>query len=332
MPAIPRKELSSALLRAFEDSGVSAHLLSSPTANPRSVHVGLAGEDAMSVQAYVWTLTRGGRRALPDEYRIQMTGVVSPLEMNPSGPTLLLGYEPSLGVFAGFDVQNHRSFTPGSPSIQIPIAVLRHAITEGLTFETKSNRDVVCGIRPDHMLAYATTGMEIHEFARPSRACRTMQEVVRGAGVSEEQMQKLSRPRVKVAAEVARWTRNGAFRQLVLQAYDNRCAVTGLQLKLVDAAHILPVGTPNSTDEVTNGIALTPTIHRAYDRGLVFVDDQFKIRICSTKLDQLRSVRLDGGIDELRKYHGQRIILPTNPSLRPAVEYIRAANELREVS
>ena len=38
--------------------------------------------------------------------------------------------------------------------------------------------------------------------------------------------------------------------------YDNRCAVTRIQLRLVDATHILPVPSGDSSDHVTNGMAL----------------------------------------------------------------------------
>ena len=37
-----------------------------------------------------------------------------------------------------------------------------------------------------------------------------------------------------------------------------------IQLGLLDAAHILPVGADGSHDGVTNGLALAPTYHRAY--------------------------------------------------------------------
>jgi putative restriction endonuclease len=56
-------------------------------------------------------------------------------------------------------------------------------------------------------------------------------------------------------------------------AYGNRCAVTRVQLRLVDAAHILPVGTTGSADHVRNGIALSPTYHRAFDAGLIYLDN-----------------------------------------------------------
>jgi hypothetical protein len=61
-----------------------------------------AGSTVLSV--YAWTLTFGGRPSLVNEYRIQMTSVESPLEIAVDGPTVLIGYEPTLRLFGGFDL------------------------------------------------------------------------------------------------------------------------------------------------------------------------------------------------------------------------------------
>ena len=122
MPAIPPRDLVNAIIDAIEASGYSALLLNrSVREHPRRFLVtSLAGTQA-SVWVYAWTLTPGGRPSLPDEYRIQMTTVESPLHLNPGGPTVLVGYEPNLGLFAGFDLARHRTFTEGSSSVQIDI-------------------------------------------------------------------------------------------------------------------------------------------------------------------------------------------------------------------
>jgi len=58
----------------------------------------------------------------------------------------------------------------------------------------------------------------------------------------------------------------------VRNAFMPRCAVTRIQLRLVEAAHILPVGAPGSIDHVCNGLALSPTFHRAFDDALIYLD------------------------------------------------------------
>jgi len=50
-------------------------------------------------------------------------------------------------------------------------------------------------------------------------------------------------------------------------------------LRLIEAAHILPVGAEGSTDLVTNGICLSPTYHRAFDRALIYLDESMKMQL-----------------------------------------------------
>lgn len=70
-------------------------------------------------------------------------------------------------------------------------------------------------------------------------------------------------------------TREARFRDAVLSAYEHRCSISGLSVGtspsraygLLDAAHIRPVGSQGA-DSVANGVALTPTLHRMFDKGL----------------------------------------------------------------
>ena len=89
MPAVGTNVLVDAVLDAFQDSGASGLLLSAPSRHPRRFAVQTAS-GSVEVWVYAWTLTHGGRPNLPDEYRIQMTTVTSPLPLNPKGYTVLL--------------------------------------------------------------------------------------------------------------------------------------------------------------------------------------------------------------------------------------------------
>lgn len=331
MPAVPRTRLTELLLQAFESCGISVNLTSSPTTNPRKLVVETP-DSAFSLFVYVWTLTFGGRPSLPDEYRIQMTGVSSPLSLNPNGQTILVGYEPNLEMFAGFDVQKHRHFTAGSPSVQINIRTVRKAITDGLAFDRKSNDEIACGIRQDQLLTYVLHSDAIHRYGKALSDYRFLSEAVTGRTPTQQRMKMLSRPRRRIVEQVSRLSRSANFRREILQAYDNRCAITGIQLKLVDAAHILPVGAPGSTDEVTNGIAINPTYHRAYDRGLIYLDEAYTFRVNKKKEIALKTLKLSGGLTDFVAPLGKTIILPTNPGLRPSKECIRKANRFRHIA
>ncbi len=50
----------------------------------------------------------------------------------------------------------------------------------------------------------------------------------------------------------------------VTYGYGHRCALMQLHARLEVAAHILPLRAPASSDHVRNGIALSPTYHRAF--------------------------------------------------------------------
>ena len=85
--------------------------------------------------------------------------------------------------------------------------------------------------------------------------------------------------RERVAMLTSRIVRDRVFRRVVLRAYDERCAVTGLKLingggrAEVAAAHIRPVE-QSGPDIINNGVALSGTAHWMFDRGLIsFADD-----------------------------------------------------------
>lgn len=83
---------------------------------------------------------------------------------------------------------------------------------------------------------------------------------------------------------ISRIIRDRAFRRVILRAYDQRCAITGLRLingrgrAEVDAAHIRPVEA-GGPDIVNNGLALSGTAHWMFDRGLITLSDDLRILI-----------------------------------------------------
>jgi putative restriction endonuclease len=88
--------------------------------------------------------------------------------------------------------------------------------------------------------------------------------------------------RERVGALTTRTVRDRVFRRVVLRAYDERCAVTGLKLingggrAEVAAAHIRPVE-HNGPDIINNGVALSGTAHWMFDRGLIGFSDDLEI-------------------------------------------------------
>lgn len=112
----------------------------------------------------------------------------------------------------------------------------------------------------------------------------------------------------------SRVVRDRVFRRVVLRAYDERCAITGLKLingggrAEVAAAHIRPVE-HNGPDIVHNGLALSGTAHWMFDRGLITVMDNLEIVIS-------RHVNDRDGAESLINSTG-RLIGPSQERDRP---------------
>ena len=84
----------------------------------------------------------------------------------------------------------------------------------------------------------------------------------------------------------------GLYRRDLLCKFQNKCAVTGAELKeILIASHIVPW--KDSTDEerrdVNNGILLSPTYDALFDKHLISFDDSGSI-IISSKIKNLVSV------------------------------------------
>ena len=330
MPAIEPLELVNAILDAFQESGASGILLSSIRQHPRRFIVETES-GGIEVWVYAWTLTHGGRPSLPDEYRIQMTTVSSPLPLNPKGYTLLLGYEPNTKMFAGFDLIRHGTFTAGSPSVQIDIKCIHNALKDGLAFDRKSNQEIAIGIRPDQMLNYMANAEDLHRLGRNAAMYSLLSKASSLEKIAKKEIAKLPPKRQRILSNVNRWARSASFRQQVLYAYGNRCSVTRIQLRLVDAAHILPVEAEEASDDVRNGIALSPTYHRAFDGGLIYLDESYVMRINPVRELQLKTLRLDGGIHDFRSHLNKRIHLPPDKRQWPDINMIRKANKYRRI-
>jgi putative restriction endonuclease len=105
------------------------------------------------------------------------------------------------------------------------------------------------------------------------------------AGFDEEQAPfNFDRQRDRADVTISRVIRDRVFRRVVLRAYEERCAITGLKLingrgrAEVAAAHIRSVEA-SGPDIINNGIALSGTAHWMFDRGLISLADDLEILI-----------------------------------------------------
>ena len=81
------------------------------------------------------------------------------------------------------------------------------------------------------------------------------------------------------------------FRRAVLANYENRCCVTGItDIRLLNASHIMPwKSDEKNRHNPRNGLCLSATFDRAFDRGLMAVDEAGKARFSKTLLSSASS-------------------------------------------
>lgn len=115
-------------------------------------------------------------------------------------------------------------------------------------------------------------------------------------GVQEERAPfQFDQERERINVVSSRLVRDRVFRRIILRAYGERCAITGLKLingggrAEVEAAHIRPVSA-DGPDIVNNGLALSGTAHWMFDRGLISLADNLEILI-SRQVNDVEGVR-----------------------------------------
>jgi putative restriction endonuclease len=108
------------------------------------------------------------------------------------------------------------------------------------------------------------------------------------------------------------FVRGGVFKRQVPLIYNNTCCISGFRVEtsvnasLLDACHIVPFSKSHD-DTISNGIALCPTLHRAFDRGLVAVEpDHFTVLVSDRLSEPVESVY------SIRQFHGREIARPSD--------------------
>lgn len=124
---------------------------------------------------------------------------------------------------------------------------------------------------------------------------------------------------ISIQTEEDVFVRSGLFKRYITQLYHDTCAMTGMRMRstfkynFIDACHIVPFAVTHD-DRVTNGIALCPNLHRAFDRGLVSIDQNYRI-IVSNHIDEQAEHPYS-----LSKLRGKLILLPKDHRYYPSQE------------
>jgi putative restriction endonuclease len=106
------------------------------------------------------------------------------------------------------------------------------------------------------------------------------------------------------------------FRQAILRAYDVSCCISGIKVPaLLVASHIKPWGEfPHERLDPSNGLCLSSLHDRAFDEGLITLDERLKLVLSKSLKSYLPHALLK---ENFVRFEGQKIQLPsklTEPS------------------
>ena len=329
MPRPNKAQLLSILEDAVRESQWNLLHLSPRDEHPARYQL-YRDRESHTVRVYIWNLTPGGQNRPEDEWRIQATGI-DRFEQEPNGKTLILGWQDERAVFAGFDLAQHQSTLGHSPSIQLRQAALDQAAVDGFAVHSKGSGELAIAFRPDFLGAYAANLESLHACGQVPQEASSLDEIGRSPDSDEEEVlaQQFAEPRLYAVLSARRSLRESSFRRRVLTAYGQRCAMCGIQLRLLDGAHILPAAHPESTDETCNGVALCALHHRAFDRAFVAFDPEFRVHVNEAMAAQLEEADRAGGLPSFRSALRPVLGLPPDKRDRPAPHFVEAANHFR---
>ncbi len=112
--------------------------------------------------------------------------------------------------------------------------------------------------------------------------------------------------------------RGSLFKREIPKIYNNTCCISGMKIdatinvSMIDACHIVPFSV-SYDDTVTNGIALCPNLHRAFDRGLIGINEDYKVVVSN-------SFKEDKTNYSIRSFEGKEIQLPNMMDYFPLKE------------
>ena len=119
------------------------------------------------------------------------------------------------------------------------------------------------------------------------------------------------------------------FRDKLIKKFDSKCALLGIHSKLCEAAHIYPYAECKKNYDkynVNNGILLSATLHKAYDRNYFWIDEKTcRIKINYENLEKegiknLQDIGLNGFEDfyipEIDNKEGKDYLRKRNKTIR----------------
>jgi len=274
----------------------------------------------------------GDGRGNQDECRLQISKSTSFNQaLNSGSEVIVLGYLADEKVFTAWNpfLMRDRFNKKSSISLYSRFSVQRQAKAEKISAYRDNNDQSVISFIPDYLGLYLENLNSIHLLLDLE-----LKNLVEESDILNDQDsdgQFTTSKGVVHTITHSRQKRDPKFADKVYDAYSNKCAMCGISLKLIEAAHIIPHSHELGTDDIDNGISLCALHHTAYDKSLIYFNEDLDIIINENKIAFLEKVGLDSGF---RKFEGlafDKIQIPTNHTLRPNLANIKIANQSRGI-
>lgn len=321
------------VVEAIESSGWQVEVESKDITQMPVDMVAVKEEQSIPIRLYTWAIVKSGRRGerkinwryLP--FRIRHRGVGDTLrtELKKDAYNLLIGQSEEYGhtLFALFDPFVHREHIESSP-IQIKLETLRQAEREGFSYQFKNTGDTTLVFYPESLMQMLLGLYKlVFEGKQKEDVADIISKIMQSTDpVEPEDVFPTLGKRERTMA--LRAIRDPSFRNRVMRAYENKCALCGLDLDFVSAAHIVSVGQGGS-DETKNGVALCPNHHEAFDLGLIGFDEDYSTIVNKRQLDILIKKGKKESVRVFLTTVRENLILPRITSKRPSSQYVQKA-------
>ncbi len=125
---------------------------------------------------------------------------------------------------------------------------------------------------------------------------------------------------ISISDEEDIFVRGGVFKKVVPKVYNYTCCISGSQIiatrdiQMIDACHIVPFSESHD-DTIKNGLSLSPNFHRAFDRFLITIDNNFRVIVSENFTES--------GNFSIRAFHGKIIHLPADREYYPSVDNLK---------
>lgn len=273
----------------------------------------------------------GDGRSNQDECRIQVSKSKNFNQaLSSKEHVIVLGYLADHNVFTAWNpfLMRSRFNQKDTISLYSRFSIQRKAQKENIALYTDNNGQNIISFKPEYLGLYLDNLDKVHQLSNNdliSLVNTSDTEIDSQHSISVESSEgdlKINHSRRK---------RDPVFRKVVNDAYENRCAMCGIQLGLIEAAHIVPHANDEGTDDVGNGVSLCVLHHKAYDNGLIYFDQNLKIKYNNDKLNYLTKYRLDAGLGKFQNLTFDELQQPRNPAFRIIRENIILANKIRGI-